>query len=482
MSARAAVIVVGGGLAGITAALDLADAGARVTLLESRPRLGGATYSFSRGALTVDTGQHVFLRSYTAYRALLQRLGTAHLAPVQRRLTVPVLCADGRSARLSRDQLPAPLHLARSLATYRLLSPRDRLTTARTAAALRRLDLADPRLDESSFGAWLSGHGASAAARRAFWDLFTVAALNGRPEQVSLALAAYVFRRGLFDSSSGADLGIPRVPLAALHGEPAAALLTRLGVDVRTRARVNGVRTEGGDIRGGDIRGGDIRGGYIRGGEIGGGDLTVDVGGEQLSADGVVVALPPEPAAAVLAGVPAVATSSWAALGAAPIVNVHVHYDRAVTMLAFAAVVGGPLQWFFDRTDVVGVDRGQWLSVSLSAAERYVDTPTAELREIFLPALHAVLPAASAARVLDFTVTRERRATFCQAPGSHAFRPAARTGVPGLALAGAWTDTGWPDTMEGAVRSGHQAAAVVASSDTGRSSRRPPARDAKVLR
>ena len=138
--------------------------------------------------------------------------------------------------------------------------------------------------------------------------------------------------------------------------------------------------------------------------------------------------------------------------------NVHVLYDRRVTRLPFAAGVDSPVQWVFDKTGPAGVQDGQYLAVSLSAADDYIDVPAARLREQFVPALAELFPAARDARVTDFFVTRERQATFRQAPGCGQLRPAAATGLPGLALAGAWTDTGWPDTMEGAVRSGLNAA------------------------
>ena len=139
----------------------------------------------------------------------------------------------------------------------------------------------------------------------------------------------------------------------------------------------------------------------------------------------------------------------------------HVVYDRPVTRLPFAAAIDSPVQWIFDRTAISGCKQGQYLALSLSAADEYAGQRTQELRAQFLPALERLLPAARAARVTDFFVTRERRATFRQVPGTAVLRPGAATGLPGLALAGAWTDTGWPDTMEGAVRSGLQAARTI---------------------
>jgi uncharacterized protein with NAD-binding domain and iron-sulfur cluster len=177
-----------------------------------------------------------------------------------------------------------------------------------------------------------------------------------------------------------------------------------------------------------------------------------------LAADAVVLAVPAWGAARLAPAQEAAAAARWAQIDVSPIVNVHVIYDRRVTRLPFMAALESPVQWVFDKTRAAGVQTGQYLAVSLSAADDFVDVPAARLREQFLPALEQLFPAAADAAVLDFFVTRERRATFRQVPGTSRLRPAAGTSVPGLALAGAWTETGWPDTMEGAVRSGQNAA------------------------
>jgi hypothetical protein len=183
-------------------------------------------------------------------------------------------------------------------------------------------------------------------------------------------------------------------------------------------------------------------------------------GGEVIRADGVVLAVPPEIAACLLpagagqAGLTGPGPGQWLQIATSPVVNVHVVYDRRVTRLPFAAAVDSPVQWVFDRTGPSGLREGQYLAISLSAADAYADVPAARLREQFLPALAELFPAAVQARVVDCFVTRERRATMRQVPGLARLRPGAATGQPGLVLAGAWTDTGWPDTMEGAVRSG----------------------------
>jgi squalene-associated FAD-dependent desaturase len=439
------VTVVGGGLAGITAAIALAESGADVTLLEARPRLGGATCSFNRDGLIVDTGQHVFLGCCSAYRGLLAKLGMTEHAPLQRRFDVTVLApgANGkpRRARLRRTALPGPLHMLPALGRYPFLSRAERVSVSRPALAMRRVDPADPAVDQQRFGDWLAAHGQSERARRALWDLFSVSALNIAGDDASLSLAATVVKTGLLGKNNAADIGVAALPLGELHGDAGATLLAKLGAQVLLGTKVTVIEPEPGD------------GSRFR--------ICLAQGGE-MTADAVVLAVPHEKAAPLIPPdtLPDGTVASWAGLGASPIVNVHVIYDRPVTDLPFAAAIDSPVQWVFDRTRISGLDRPgqQYLAISLSAADEYADVPAARLREQFVPALAELFPAARDARVTEFFVTRERRATFRQAPGSGALRPKTATRRPGLVLAGAWTDTGWPDTMEGAVRSGLAAA------------------------
>lgn len=432
-------VVVGGGLAGITAALELADAGLGVTLIEGRPRLGGLAFSFRRGDLTVDNGQHVYLRCCTAYGWFLDRVGGTHLAPLQDRLDVPVLDVahprGPRLGRLRRSALPVPLHLARSLATYPHLSLAERASVGRAALALKRLDPADPALDGVDFATWLGRHGQSARTVEALWDLVGVATLNATAPHASLGLAAMVFKTGLLSEPGAADIGWAHVPLGELHDTLARKALASAGVRVETRTKAESLsRTESGAWR-------------------------VEVSGETLDAEVVVLAVPQREAHDLLPHGALDDPGKLLDIGTAPILNLHVVYDRKVLRQPFFAALGSPVQWVFDRTESSGLTGGgQYLAVSQSAAEDEIDEPVAALRARYLPELERLLPAARGAGVRDFFVTRERTATFAPTPGVGRLRPGAHTNAPGLYLAGAWTATGWPATMEGAVRSGFSAA------------------------
>jgi squalene-associated FAD-dependent desaturase len=427
------VVVVGGGLAGITAALDCADAGAAVTLLEVRPRLGGAAYSFERDGLWLDNGQHVFLRCCTAYRALLDRLGSTDQTLLQERLSIPVLAPGGHVAWLSRSGLPAPLHLAGSLLRYRHLGLAERLAAARAALALGRLDPENPATDQESFAGWLTSQRQGDRAAHALWELIARPTLNLRADDASLAVAAFVFQVGLLDHADAGDLGYARTPLQQIHGDAALRALRTRGVEVRLGWRAQHIETHGPRF-------------------------SVSGPAESLEAEAVVAAVPHDRAPGLLGR-----GEGWAELGASPIVNLHVVYDRRVLALDFAAAVDSPVQFVFDRTESSGLTQGQCLAVSLSAADAEATMSPEELRRRFEPALSQLLPAARTARIERFVVTKEHAATFRASPGSRRLRPGAQTAQPGLALAGAWTDTGWPATMEGAVRSGHAAARVALS-------------------
>jgi squalene-associated FAD-dependent desaturase len=450
---RPRICVVGGGLAGMAAALACADAGAAVTLVERRRRLGGATWSFRHNDLWFDNGQHVFLRCCTAYRAFLERLGVADRVRLQSRLDVPVVAPGGRTARLRRSRLlPAPVHVGRSLLTYRHLRVRDRLRLGPAALALRRVDVDAPEADQQTFGEWLARHGQSAAAQAALWDLICRPTVNLPAAEASLALAAMVFQTGLLTDAGAADIGWASVPLGELHGDAGLRALERAGVEVLTGAPVSAVDRPPG------------RAGF-----------TVRVAGTGRAADAVVVAVPHTAVAGLVTDVAELA-GVGERLGVSPIVNVHVVYDRRVTDLEFAAGVGTDVQFMFDRTAGAGLDRGQYLAVSLSAADPYMDWPLDEVKAAVVADLAELFPRARAARVVDALVSREPAATFRGVPGSRSSRPPGTAGVPGLVLAGAWTATGWPATMEGAVRSGNAAArhALLAAGHT----RQLPARPA----
>jgi hydroxysqualene dehydroxylase len=432
--------VVGGGLAGIAAALTLADAGFDVTLIERRHRLGGLTSSIERDGLSFDNGQHVFLGCCSSYRALIKRLGAEGQIYLQSRLDVPVLSTNGIRSSITRSRLPAPLHLVSSLARYRHLSMRERMRLARAVFALQRLDRGDPSLDLLTFGDWLRQHGQSQRAIDRLWNLIIQPTLNVKADDASLALAAQVFQVGFLQRSDGADVGWSLVPLAELHGRTAERALQDAGVRVLLDTPVQALAPR--------------TGGFAV--------MTRD---DELLFDALIVST----SAKVATTLGALSSESDLAerLGTSPIVNIHLVLDRTVTDMKMVACLDSPIEFLFDRTETSGVTSGQCLVLSLSAADQYIGVGTSELVPKFFDAIKELFPRARDAQLLSALVTREYAATFRAVPGIESLRRQTTTSVPGLFLAGAWCDTGWPATMEGAVRSGNDAAAQVVDLATG---------------
>ena len=329
-----------------------------------------------------------------------------------------------------RGRLPAPLHLAGSLAAYRHLPVADRLGLGRAVSA------APPRPGRSrarpiTFGRWLADT-ASAPGHRGLWDLITVPTVNLPAAEASLAMAAKVFQTGLLTDPGAADIGWSRVPLGRLHGERAGAALRTAGVEVLTGERVVAVE-EGGALHRADRA-------------------------RRIDADAVIVAVPHDVSPSILpaGALPARPTGE---LGTSAVVDVHLVFDRRSRprhggRRRFARAVGvrpHRQRWCRARPVRGGVGLG---------GRRPARTPPDELITGMTAALAALLPGARQARVVDSLVTKERAATFRAVPGPGRCGPRPATGVRGLAVAGAWTDTGWPATMEGAVRSGRSAALV----------------------
>jgi hydroxysqualene dehydroxylase len=425
------VVVCGGGLAGVAAACEAAGRGAEVTLVERRPFLGGRAFSFTDAASgrEIDNGQHVYLGCCTAYIGLLRLLGTLGDTSLQRRLEAPVRDRDGRRGSLWAAPLPAPLHLGASFAAYPHLSRREKAAALRALAALGALRRrAREALDEVSFADWLRDHGQGERAIGRFWDLIVLPTCNDRSDRVSASLGVFVFQEALLRRAGGSAIGWSRVGLTRLVDPAARRHLAARGGTVLSGRAVTAADPSGVTL----------------------GD------GTRIPADGVVLALPPARATAVAPE----ALAADPGLGSSPIVNVHLWFDRPVMEDRFTAVLDSPAQWIFNR-DAMGSEgggEGHHLAVSISGAREEAEVPRADLARRIEDEVRTLLPGTRDAALVESAVVKEPNATFAAAPGQAARRPGTATALPGLALAGAWTDTGWPATMEGAVRSGIAAA------------------------
>jgi squalene-associated FAD-dependent desaturase len=413
-------VVVGGGLAGIAAALDLLDAGQDVTLLEARPTLGGAVQTLPERdgdpSPPPDNGQHIALGCCTEYVRFLERLGQS--TSVRRlRLRLPVIDERGQLGSIGAGALP--------LLRYSHLSVRDRVGVASVVLRMRRLD---PRAhDGESFGALLRRLGASEASIERFWDVFVRPALNLPCDEASAGLGLFTVQTALLGPRAASDLLLPVAPLGAMHGDAALRALTEGGCTVRLRTRAASLE-EG---------------------------AVVTATGDRVDGDAFVLAVPPDESA-VLLGEPA------PELGDSPIVSVHMLFDRVLLAPPLAALLRSPAHWVFDRGRLTGhrPERGQYLTVVSSGVPDLAAVRGQELVELMRAALVERL---GDAELLWSRVSREPQATFAGRPGTWTRRPAAATAKPNVVRASAWTQTGWPATMEGAIRSGRAAARLLLS-------------------
>ena len=440
MSERPSVVVAGGGLAGITAACELVDAGLKVTLVEKRPFLGGRSYSYmdKRSGVEVDNGQHVFLGCCTQYIRLLKRLGAWRKVHLQKRLWVRVIDKVWGESVLESGPLPAPLHLLPSLLRFRSLSPTEKARAAYAMTRIRSLDRAARReLDDVTFADWLRAHGQTENAIRGFWNLFVRPTLNGDITTVSADLALMVFQEGFLRDRNGANVGWARVGLSALLAEAAREYIESRGGEVRLGRSISGMRVE---------------------------DGRAAISGPDEDAQFIVMALDHRSLLTLLPR-PLREEPFFGRIGhmdTSPIVNVHLWYDRQVTDMEFAAFLNTPLQWVFNKSKLWGQERdGQYLDISLSGAREFTEMPAQEIIELFVREVQSLFPAARTAELKRGLVVKQRDATFAAHPGVSRLRPSQRTPVGNLFLAGDWTDTGWPATMESAVRSGLMAAREV---------------------
>ena len=418
----ARVAVVGAGLAGLSAAVALKKAGAHVEIFERMRIPGGKATSFTVDGVEVDNGQHVILACCTEFIDFVEQLGMSGSLHMQSRFAVSMLARGSRPARLVASMLPAPLHLTPSFARYPHLKLRDKVQIGRALLAARR-----DRGPQGDMASWLTRHHQSRATRRAFWDPFLVPALNAPLEEAAAADALFVIRTAFLSSRAAARIGYTTVPLARL-AEAAAA-----------RADAVHLRTAVVSL--------DYQGAHASG---------LHTESERRSDfDAFVLAVPPQRLAGMLGPEQELGVSGLDSFRTQPIVDVHLWYalparTRLLNEAGFAALLDSPVQWVFEKGP-------GYLCCSLSAAQDLISLPERELVDRCHRELAAVLPLLRDIAPIRGAATRDPDATFVPTPGLR--RPGPATAVDNVALAGAWTDTGWPATMESAVRSGRAATA-----------------------
>jgi zeta-carotene desaturase len=444
---QADVVVIGAGVAGLSAAVALADAGLRVTVLEQGPRLGGRATSFvdRETGEQVDNGQHVLFGCYRETYRFLERVGTRHLAPLQETLALTMAGTDGRSFDLRCPRLPPPWHLIGGLMRWRALALADRLSVrgmrrlfnvARRDGAEAAARRVDPQLTVTD---WLRAHGQSPRLCEWLWHPLAVAALNQSPDVAAAAPFVRVLAELFGPRVEDSAVGLPAVALDRLFALPAARVLEARGGMVLTSAPARIVIGASGEIQ------------------------AVRTPTMTIESAAVLSAVPwhafdrlwepavPTPLVSLAARAAAMASS--------PIVTANLWFDGPVLPARFVGFVGGPMHWAFDKAALFGRPIGH-VSVVASDAAALAALDNGQITQAAVGQLAAALPGARTRRLLRSVVVREHRATFSLAPGEPA-RPPAATGLDRFFLAGDWTDTGLPPTIEGAVTSARVAADLI---------------------
>jgi zeta-carotene desaturase len=432
------VIVIGGGVAGLAAAAALADAGAAVTLLERRPYIGGRAYSYEHPALeeTIDS-QHVVLGCCTNILDLCRQAGISDTIRWYEKLTF--LEPNGQRTLLHPDSLPAPAHQAISFLRAPMLTLRDK---AAIASGLARFLRGYPADDSESFASWLKRTGQTDRAIRHFWEPVVVGALNDSFERCSVKYAGKVFHESFLRSAGAGRLGIPAAPLSEFL-TPIAGLAEGKGVVIQLKAGVE--RIEQTPEK----------------------HWLVQAGDAICTARSIVLATDYRQTQRLIASLQPSSSNPFAygfdKFIPAPITTIHLWYDRDVTGIDHAVLLDTRIQWMFSKSRIRRwpMERGSYIELVISASWPELEMGREEILASALQELELFFPAVKAAKLVKSGVLKEARATFSVTPGLDRFRPKQATEWPGLYLAGDWTATEWPSTMEGAVRSGRLAAGAL---------------------
>ncbi len=434
-------VVIGGGIAGITAALMLAQSGIEPVLIEKRPGLGGRANSYydKEQEVLVDECQHGTMRCCTTLDWLLGRLGVReHIRYFDR---LEFLDGDGIQSAIYSTKLPPPFHTAVSFMKFKSLSLADKVGIAR---ALMSILLCPPRhvSDLMNMLVWLKAMGQTDRAISRFWRPILVSACNEDLDKISCIYGYKVFREGFLTTRTGYQFGIPTVPLSQLYNEPAIALINDLGGKVRTRTAVKRVTL--------DKNRRNVNGVVLQ-------------SGEEIAANWVVCALQCDQLARILPADFGNTTLEWeqlAGIPLVPIMGVHLWFDRPLDIPPAMALLDRKFEWVFNRSELYPELLGApaFLSLVISASRQFEEDAREAVVELALRELREAFPQVKTATLLHSSVVRWPRATISPSPEVHRIRCGPVTAYPNLVLAGEWTDTGWPSTMEGAAISGINAA------------------------
>jgi squalene-associated FAD-dependent desaturase len=441
------VAIVGGGLAGLATTCALSDSGFRVTLFERRPYLGGRASSYEHPGTgeVVDNCQHVLFRVCTNLVEFYRRIGVEDKIRWYEDMTF--IEPGGRASVMHASPLPAPLHTAPSFLRFPFLTGKDKLAISRATAALTLRTQADTG---QSFQRWLLAHGQTENAIERFWKPILVSALSEDLDLISISYAAQVVRESM-KSPAARHMGVPSIPLTELYNRARDYIRAR-GGEIRFRNSLEAFFPEPGLVR---ISAGD-------------GEADFDYLVLALPYDGLACVLPQSAEAEPL-------REKLSHFESAPITGIHLWFDRQISDLNHAVLLDRTIQWMFHKSRLLegrGAEvNGSYVELVVSASKNLIEKSRSEIVDLALKEVREFFPMARTANLVKSTVIKEVHATYSPRPGIDAYRPQQATVWPRVFLAGDWTATGWPATMEGAVRSGYLAAEALANAAEGKSHR-----------
>lgn len=436
------VLIIGGGLAGLTAAVDLSSRGVSVMLVEQRQHLGGRTYSFVHPETgdEVDNGQHLLMGCYHSTLRYLQTIGSLKFTDVQRNLSIFFRHPDQRTDRLQAASLPAPLNVVVGLLRLTTLTFAQRLALVRVG---RELLLRDPDndtyLQSITVNRWLDNLKQSPETKKYLWDIIAIGALNDSTDRISAALFVKVLKSAFFGSRKNSSMVLPTVGLSSVLVDPAADFIRKHGGTIRLNTPIYHLECSGSSVTHVQLE-----------------------SGETIYPGSVISSVPYYDIPRVFRHPESIGLTGASAFVSSPIVTIHLWFDSHFVKEKFTAMIDSPLHWVFNKT-LMYTKRSEglmYLSIVVSGAHEMVDRNKDDIVQMAYDELKRFYPSASLSTIVHSLVMKEKRATFSPTVSVARHRPTHHTAIQNLFLSGDWTDTRLPATIEGAVQSGYAAAAL----------------------
>lgn len=441
---RADVVIVGGGLAGLAAAIKLVNSGAKVVILEKNSYLGGRTYSFldSKTGDIVDNGQHVLVGAYYHTLEYLKTIGTLEFLKRQNNPHIYFYDFSKGLSRFNIPNLPAPLNLLSGLLNHKMLPMSDRLKMLKVGMQLMFWNKQlENELLEMSVAEWLERMKQSEVVKKSFWYPIMISALNESPEIASALLFARIIKHTFLNRTANSEILIPTIGQSELYIDSAIKFIN-------------------------DRKSSIVKNSYVKALIINKNEVSGVEAKEKVIAGNIILAIPHYNLLRLLQNnfINLPELSNLKLLGSSPIISINLWFDREVMEQDFIGVIDGNLQWIFNKRNIMYETNNNYISAVISNARSLIDQSKNEIIKIALRELMDIFPKVKSAELLHYVVLKERRATFSASNVSEKYRPLQQTSIKNLYICGDWTNTGLPATIEGAIKSGFNCAELICKS------------------